>query len=482
MPSRRAVWILVAVIVLHVPFLLLPPVNHEFAFVDAARYFVNGDRELLDRYFHFQANPLGFPLLARFAMGLTPFLDPLLSARLVSLAGIVLLWAGTRALSTYARRPDTDAILLVLLFNPLVWTFSARATADLLPAGLAVAAVALALTARPRWASTIAAGLLLGTAGVVKYHALAAVGVVWVATVYRRRNREGLGAAAVVTGLAIAMVASYAWVARETYGFWLTPPSFQSLHGWTPTAAPVNVVSYAGYLVLLTAPASLILPGAGARLARRPLSIATAAIGTFALGAAMLRIRGEMGFGPLDRLVPQWIGGGAFLLLSAAIVVPLLGRQDEREVATGTRRALWLAVILTLGALAMSRPAQRYLLLVIPFYLLAIPLDLSRYGRTLAATLLAFTAANGFIGYSQWCTGSAARDIADRIEAAGLSEVTAPGDITSHVANRFPLRTADTGAPPARYVVRAGAVAGAEMTVSRGLAVLPRTYSLVRLQ
>ena len=118
MPSRRAVWILVAVIVLHAPFLLLPPVNHEFAFVDAARYFANGDRQLLDRYFHFQANTLGFPLLARFASGVLLFLDPLVSARLLSLAGAVLLLAGTHALSVYAERRDTDAILLVLLFRP----------------------------------------------------------------------------------------------------------------------------------------------------------------------------------------------------------------------------------------------------------------------------------------------------------------------------------------------------------------------------
>ena len=68
MRSQRSVLILAGVLLAHLPWLLLPSVNLEFAFVDAARYLAGGDRHLLDQYFHFQANSLGFPFLARLAM------------------------------------------------------------------------------------------------------------------------------------------------------------------------------------------------------------------------------------------------------------------------------------------------------------------------------------------------------------------------------------------------------------------------------
>ena len=49
------IWSIVAC---HVLLILLPSVNLEFAFVDAAGYFADSDQSLLNQYFSYQANTL----------------------------------------------------------------------------------------------------------------------------------------------------------------------------------------------------------------------------------------------------------------------------------------------------------------------------------------------------------------------------------------------------------------------------------------
>ena len=124
-------------------------------------------------------------------------------------------------------------------------------------------------------------------------------------------------------------------------------------------------------------------------------------------------------------------------MVFAAFLVPLAAGQSEDVAATTRRRLLLLATLGILLALAMTRPAQRYLLFVMAFHVLALPVNMARMRRTMFATVMVFAAINGFIGYAQWCSGTAARELTDHIEAAGLLSVTDPGDLASHVGNRF---------------------------------------------
>jgi hypothetical protein len=108
-----------------------------------------------------------------------------------------------------------------------------------------------------------------------------------------------------------------------------------------------------------------------------------------------------------------------------------------------------------------------------------LPIDLARVRSVVVATGLVYASLDGFVAYSQWCTGTAARQMADRIEAAGLLPVTDPGDLASHVGDRFFQRAGPSVQPS--YVVRAGRLQGAAITVTSGDTVLPRSYSLMAL-
>jgi hypothetical protein len=322
----------------------------------------------------------------------------------------------------------------------------AHAAADFFPA-LAVFAVSLAVGETRVTARLALAGVLLG---------VAAIGGV--------------------------MLGWYLWRAHETFGFWVAPPLYRDVHRLTASGALQNFAGYAGYLVVLTLPMSILLPGAMSTLTRHWRALALTTLVLFLLGGTLLHVQGEMGFGPLDRVLSRRVTGGGFLVLCAALLVPLVPAHAARAGDARMQRLILAGTVVILAALAMTLPAQRYLLFLIPFHVLALPLDLARPRWRLIATGVVWAAVNGFIGYSQWCTGTAARQMTERIDAAGLLAVTDPGDVASHVGDRFFQRQGGIPVAAPAYVVRAGRLEGAEMSVTSGWAFLPRSYSLVRIR
>ena len=138
------------VVAIRISLIALPQVNLEFAFIDGAKYFLSPEdnKILLDQYFNYQANTLGLPLLLSGFARCFPGADILVLMRLLNVTGILLLSFSIISISRHFGKDNTLTILALILLNPLVWTFSGRATADFLPMALGLFAIALALVRR----------------------------------------------------------------------------------------------------------------------------------------------------------------------------------------------------------------------------------------------------------------------------------------------------------------------------------------------
>ena len=159
---------------LHLLMLSLPPVNLEFVFADAAKYFINpANVQLIEQYFYYQANTLGVPGLSAILLKVVPSMDALIAVRVVSIMGIALFGWSLIRIAQYLGRPLNSALLWVMLLNPLIWTYSGRGTADFLPAAVGLCSVALALGMPGKTSRLLLAGLVMGVAAVLKYHELA---------------------------------------------------------------------------------------------------------------------------------------------------------------------------------------------------------------------------------------------------------------------------------------------------------------------
>jgi hypothetical protein len=483
--TSRAVAIVTAiVIVAHLAFIGLPLINFEWAFPDAARYFSLHQQELLARYFEVEANPLGVPLLAYGIHLILPFLKIDIIPRLLAISGFAFLAFALRHISERAGITSFTPLLTAIIFlNPLIWTFGGRGTADFFPAALALCAVALLWRAPDTAGRRLLGIIVFGLAIIMKYHAVLLLPLVWMEALSRpganHRNtfvRLCAISCAILLGPAIYIVA-----VKQSLGFWLAPPVYQGVHhlSLAPAFAITNFISYSGYLGLLLTPLSLLPLWERAQSPSGIAKIIGAGLLLFTLGYFVVIPNGEMNFGPLDAYLTPHIVGGCFALCAG--LLPLCfadGIQRERANPSNRRYMLCLAagILLFIGVLSFTRPAQRYLLFVLPLAYCFVARAM--VGRKVMATVVIVLsiAVNAFIYASQVAKGQASAEMMREIADDGYLPLTEAGALVLQDGNRFPLEYS----PPARYIVVEGKVAdGIVVVEKRSFPFVHHAYSLV---
>jgi len=487
-PAAGAAILVAMFVAAHLALLNLPSVNLEFAFSDAARFFSTGEPQYLQQYFHYEANTLAVPWLA-FAIGLLfPAVPVDYIPRLLSVVGIPFLAVGLLRINRRLQdKTDPCRLISIVLLNPLVWTFSGRGTADFLPAALAMFSLSLFPHANGQpgigLSRRMFASAVLGVAAVLKYHALLLLVAALVETliVYRHRYRAILLALATAAVPAVLIVTLYLVAVRTAFGFWVVPPSLRPALSINLGAGLDNLVSYSGYLVLLTVPLSLTAPWR--RLTSAPARLTAVVLflpAVFIIGYFFLSDNGEMNFGPLDPYVDKRVANGVLAMLGGVMFVRLAMVWREVRWTQTVAVAGVAAIAFFLLMLSVTTPAQRYLLFVLPFfYLFAVPRRDHRLA--VAAALLLSVALDAYITLNQVASGVASVEMARRITDLGLLSKTLPQAIEANVGNRFfPYRDEKKS-----FVVVAGDVdgkiAGVHYSPVPLMPFIGKTYSLVRL-
>jgi hypothetical protein len=354
----------------------LPSINLEFAFVDAARYFQIGDRSLIDQYFRFQANTLGLPYFSWLASVVFPNLSMLTVIRLLSASGIILLGIAVLNFCRYLNRNDSVglvvSLLIVILLNPLVWTFSARATADFLPAALGIFAISLVLLPRKTTFHIVCTGVFLGIATILKYHAIFLLLVLAPCLWDEKSKHFDAKSFLIISGISTTLLAIFLIIIHENFRFWVAPPVYQSIHGLNFGGLLNNFFLYIGYLILLCAPLSLAFPEWKSFFLKNRFLMIAGPVSIFFLGYIGFQDGGELNLGPLDRFVNKNVMAGVFLLLSSLFLIPLISKSENKNIKR-FNLLLALAILGIIVVFSLTRPAQRYLLIVLPFFFFLIP-------------------------------------------------------------------------------------------------------------
>lgn len=460
----------------HCLLVLLPAINLEFAFVDAARYFKTGEVTLIDQYFQLQANTVGLPILSSLVSFLAPGLEMLIVIRLLSASGIILLGIAILNLCDFFNRKESLHLLILILLNPLIWVFSARATSDFLPAALGLFAISIVLKKNISLFNIIFSGVLLGLASILKYHAILflflLVPFFWDPIIQTFKFKYFI----IITSISLSLLAIFLIFVFVSFGFWITPPAYQSIHGLKLSGFFNNFFLYFGYLTLLCAPSSLIFIKWQGFFLKYKYLIFVIALFIFFLGYVGFHDGGELNFGPFDRFINKSIFAGLFLVLSLFFLIPSL-TDFEIQFSKNINKALTIAIILIIALFSLTRPAQRYLLIVIPIFIFLIPRKVIVNKHIFILSIIIYVFINIFIAYSQWCTGTASQKMVDAINSAGLINISNPGVIEGHVGNQFKRNSSDDF----KYIVIAGEDESAKIKVQSGISFISKKYSLVEI-
>ena len=336
---------------LHLVYIHTPFVNLEWVYRHGSQFFLTGDPYLLEQYFFLQANPITYSFLVS---QLITFLglDQFAIYRFPSLIGGILL------LVCLARYQQPWLVAVVAL-NPLIWIYSGRAYSELLAVGLMMLAYEWRL-------SPVIGGLTAAFSGMVKYHTmpflLLYTGLKWGFTNLRERLRVLNNAHFWITVITLLSWGGFLVVNRYEFGFWLAPEKFHEIHGTFSISNWLNNFFSYGYylsaLFFLTIPAFINKEYFKYKLLLLVLSI---------LLAFSNQDLGEMDFGSYHQL----LGTEVILLIKIISFWSFLlcchtFWKDEES------RILLLTILGYIALLSLTRPANRYLIFVIPFWAMLI--------------------------------------------------------------------------------------------------------------
>ncbi len=485
---RSTFLVILVVTLLHLSLIWLPGINLEWVFADGTKYFESHDPLLLKHYFLLQANTLGMPLLASFFHRILPFLDQNAVLRLLSASSFLLLGYSLLKLYSLLELTYNPALLLAVVFlNPLIWTFGGRGTADLFPAALTLFTITLfwqAGSSRLRLAIAIAA---YGIAITLKYHAVLLVPLIGLEALTRPGANLRKASLHYILSVALMLVIPMAYIiiAKELYGFWLLPPAFRLMHGinLNPYNIVMNMIAYAGYLSLLLVPYSLFAVWERIKAPGKALATLVITIAIVVAGFYGVRLGEEMRFGPLDAYIDPRIYSGA-LLVFAAIFVLLLKDILHNTTTPFARRymlCIVLGILMFIAILSLTRPAQRYLLFVLPLAYFFV-MSSNRSGKFITGTTIFVYGMLGlFITLSQLASGTVAQKMVHEITARGLLDDTEAGALMGNAGNLFPDQV--IGAAQRHFTVIARSSPKAICTVeSHPAPLVHKVLSLVRYE
>jgi hypothetical protein len=473
----NTVWlasIIAAAVFLHLVFLNLPTVNGEWYFADVGRFLSTRDEIFLARYFSNQSNTLGMPTVAHLASaGLLP-LDVARIQRLMSISGLIPLgWALIRFNGILGSRTDARLLLLIIFLNPLVWIFAGRALPDAFPAALAIFACSLFINVQGKPLQRAAGALALSAAITLKYHSLLFLPLTWMLDAQQSATMHRIVRIAVTTVVILAAPLVYVFIIHANFGFWFTPRNELLKLSFEPAPAIANLTCYAGYLALLALPYSML---AVLRYTRLNVRILALGAGAFAIGFFFLAPNGEMNLGPFEGVMDKRAVNGILAAGSLVFVLALAAGLKEHK-SSGAAVNLAVIILIYIGTLAFVRPAQRYLLFVLPFfYLLIIPAADGLRAALLAIAI--YVPINVVLLLNQIATGEAATDLTNKIEACGLLTASEPGNIIGTTGDRFPFNS-----ETAKFKVTIGRPKNAILSAEASYAlVFRKVYSLVPLE
>ena len=437
-------------VILHSLYINTPFVNLEYVFAQATQSLLDpGNKQGIPRYWTMQANPLGyvwFSTLFHFVVGQP---DGFWSYRLASLLGLAaILSAGAIFTSTLKQEHIREFHLWCALvtFSPLIWLFSGRATADVLPVGLLLLSFALVFKSNVKSIYGWLASLIFMLSILVKYHALLiAPGFIYIFWCQNECTFNGAWGKKCGQFFLFPILGFllYLWMIYNRYGFFLVPEYHSQTHKLEPSNFLTTFSLYASFLGILLGPAVMVsILSVRRSWPGKWLILMVVGIG-LSLGVNSLGSLGEMNYGPFDWLMNGslifLIKGLGIIFFSFLVFDCFIEARKNKNAVAGFLLTVCLPYLLICSG---SRPTQRYLIFLIPiifYYLVFCRLRDQKFQRLVLGwgTVAVFVIANIFAVNYQVSKAKASDNMAQWLIENKLIEKTHPGNISPNSGQYF---------------------------------------------
>lgn len=434
-------------VIAHLIYAASPPINAEYQFVIAALDIVRGNiREGIHYFLEEQANPIGlsFFMLPIFKIFVSSEKSAFFWSKIPSLFGYILLMF---SLPLFVSKDDKQYFekaltwQVLVSFCPLIWVFAGRSTSDILPVGLLFFSLSL-LKYSPfsQVGTLLLSSLLFGLATITKYNT-AAFGLCYIALIWQMEQRSRFRSIIIFLVVSGSIFLGYLYTIYQEYGVFITHPNFQRNLSFSFKNIPMILPLYLFFTGLLIAPLIPFIPLKKFPKWKVCLILLVLAWGLFKISTwNEYAVTGEMDFGPYNKFIPLW--GVAFLRTMGIFIFMFFMDIFRRQIKKWDGPIILLLIYGVFPYLLLcstSRPAQRYLTLILPVIMALvvqfIPHLVKQFSRTFYACLWAPLLL--FSSLYQWEVGHALDRTVNYLLKNNLIEKTYPGALLNNQAQHF---------------------------------------------
>ena len=439
----------------HLVYINTPLINFEWMFLEGVKGIVYENYpEGLQYYFANQANPIGLAIFASITNIIFGLPVSYWSIRIPSLLGVILILYSFLSFSNY--RNIKAGILSsiwcsLVVLSPLIWIFSGRAMAEVLPLGLVCFSYILCLKAKSKKSYYVLSFLVLAMASLVKFNAaVLGIGIPYIIYLNNdsRLSKRYFKTVALFCSILLSTLIVYFVIIYKYFNILFIADGLKDVVNISVMSSPRTLLDYSYSLVLLLGPISFLSPIHLWREMKCKTYFITVVVGIlFSIIAIRYgysdNSRGEMTYSVLDFLLNEKfvIVIKAFCsLIFVFLVLDIFIEQKKR--ADPFLRLLIIITITYLFACSLGRPVQRYLIFCLPFiyyFLVFYRLNCRKLAHIiiLVVTFILFSTTNIALVLYQVSQASAAEDMVKWVSDANLMGKTLPSAINVHSGHHF---------------------------------------------
>jgi len=437
----------------HLSYIDTPYVNLEYVFSEASKGILDPSYRLgLEHYWELEANPLGYSILTAIFQRIFGGEGSFWSTRIPALIGsLLILFSGY----LYIKERQGNKIHLfhlwcaLITFSPLIWVYTGRGTAEVLPVGLVCVAFVFACLGRNKIFFYYPSAFFFTLSFFVKFHAaLFGLGLVYI--FFKNQKNKGF-VSFIKAGFPFVLFPAlilipYFLTIYKRFGIFLLPERYQAIHSLRASIV-LSVFSLYSYVLMLFLCGLSVLSGIQLWKTGRLKYFLPATLIGIAITAVSLstpQALGEMDFGVLKHflgrdftILTQYIGCILCCYLIADILKATMDYHDS------FLRFLVFIILPFLLISSFTRPVQRYLIFCLPFLFYFLVYYRSTVLRPIYFSVLGWGTVVIFLAYNilavsyQIAQASACEKMAQWVQKNGYIQETAPGAIAFHAGQYF---------------------------------------------
>jgi hypothetical protein len=431
--DRKKCWyVIIVTFILHLILINFYPINYEFAFSEGAKYFIDFDRKIIEDYFSNQANTFFFPLMVGLFNKIFPIENTLLYTRLFSASSYFMLGLGFINLFSHFKIKFKCYLFLSFFFlNPLIWTFGYRGIPDLFSVSLALYSFSRILMLKNNDNFEIFFYFfLLGISICIKPFSLIYLGLI-ILLDYKNNFYLTVKKYFFFITLSLFLPLLYLFIIKINFDFYLVPPTFRSLHTFDYKNTFYILIGYFTFISISLFPFTF---QSNFFVSKKNIIILIFSFLSFFIYISKVEYIGELDFGFFDKFMPRNLLMIPIFFSFSLFFLYLM--NVKKNIINGK---LFFLIFFYLLVLSFTRPAQRYLIHILPIIFFFVILNLPKFNikYLFLVILIVYVPINLLIGLNFYFVSSNTKNIIYFLNNKKIIYKTDPGPLKTHSRNFF---------------------------------------------